>query len=104
MPRKSDEIIKSFIGQVGTMIDALHKTLEINLKAHVDDAIKKSEERICKDMATKDDIKKLENIMATKEDILRLEKKIDKTTELQHQLDILKERVKTLEENARIRN
>ncbi len=124
MPRKTDDIIKGFIGDIGTLIDARNKTLEINLKAHVDSTIKASEERIRKDMATKkdlmatkedlkkiedkmatkEDLKKIEDKMATKEDLKLLSYKIDKTMELQHQLDELKERVKTLEKNTRIHN
>lgn len=100
MPRKSDEIIKGFIGQIGTMIDARSRTLEINIKGHVDKAIKDSEARIRRDMATKDDIKN----MATKDDINRLEQKIDKTSELQRQLEELKERVKAVEEDIRVHN
>lgn len=112
MPRKSDEIIKGFIGDIGTMIDARNKTLEINLKSHVDMTVKASEERIRKDMATKDDLKNTEasirkdmatkedlKSLATKDDINRLEQKIDRTRELQNQLDELKERVKDIEEN-----
>lgn len=121
MPRKNDEILRGLIGDIGTMIDARNKTLEINIKGHVDKAIKDSEERIRKDMATKEDLRRteegirgdmatkedlrrLEERMATKDDINRLEQKIDKTTELQHQLDELKGRVKVIEENVRVHN
>lgn len=100
MPRKSDEILKGFIGEVGTLIDARLKTFEINLKAHVDQTVKQAEERIRKDMATKDDIKN----MATKDDINRLEKKIDKFSEVAYQVDELGKRVEDIEEKIGVHN
>ncbi|MBU4098804.1 hypothetical protein KJ980_04085, partial [Patescibacteria group bacterium] len=73
MPRKSDEILRGLIGDIGTMIDARNKTLEININANVDKAVRDSEKRIRKDMATKDDIKN----MATKDDIKNMATKDD---------------------------
>ncbi len=73
MTTKQDEW-KSLIDAVGKMIDARHKTLQTNLKGYIEFVVTTSEQRIRKDMATKDDIKD----MATKDDIKRLEAKIDK--------------------------
>ncbi len=118
MPRKSDEILRGLIGDIGTMIDARIKTLEININANVDKVVRDSEKRIRKDMATKDDIKNMatkddiKNMatkddiknMATKDDIKRLELKMDKTEELRQQLEELKRRVKIIEENSSFHN
>ncbi len=109
MPRKSDEILRGLIGDIGTMIDARIKTLEININANVDKVVRDSEKRIRKDMATKDDIKNMatkDDIknMATKDDIKRLELKMDKTEELRQQLEELKRRVKIIEENSSFHN
>ncbi|MEK7571752.1 MAG: hypothetical protein AAB553_05760 [Patescibacteria group bacterium] len=90
MVTKQDEW-KYLIATIGSMIDSRHKTLEINLKGYIDSAIKESEARIRRDMATKSDIKDMATKsdikdmatksdikdMATKSDIKRLEKKLD---------------------------
>lgn len=113
MPRKSDEIIKDFINQMGSLIDARLRTFEVNIKGYINDIVKESETRIRKDMATKDDIKnmatkddikRLEDKMATKDDLKLLEKKIDIMKDLQLQIDKLKEQVKALEERIQLRN
>lgn len=111
MPRQRDLDIKDFIEQVGVLFDARAKTWEINFKRHVDEAIKASEQRIRKDMATKDDIKDMVRQsdikdmvrqsdikdMATKQDIHRLEAKIDKTQDLQRLVDELRKRLDRVE-------
>jgi hypothetical protein len=108
MPRKNDEMIKGWMNQIGGMIDARHKTLEVILMGE----IRASEGRIRKDMATKDDIKNMatkDDIkdMATKSDIARLEKKLDETRDLRKQLDELKKRLDQVEmdlQRVRARN
>lgn len=67
--------------------------------------IKASEDSLRKDMATMED--SLRKEMATKQDIERLEVKIDKTTDLQKQVDKLTKRLDHLEsvlESVRSKN
>lgn len=91
---------KEMIGAIGEMMDARLKTFGLNLKSELKEEIreelrrelKATEDRIRKDMATKDDIKNMatkqdikdmatkQDIkdMATRQDIQRLEEKIEK--------------------------
>ena len=55
------------------MIDARFKTFATLIRGE----IKASEGRIRRDMATKDELKRLEDKMATKQDINKLEQKVD---------------------------
>lgn len=123
MPRTSDKDLKMIFEEIGTLFDARAKTLEININAHTDASIRASEERVkaelraelaskedIKDMATKSDLKKLEERMAgkkdikdmsTKSDIARLEKKFDETKDLRRQVEELKRRLDNVEAECR---
>lgn len=60
MTRQRDSDIKNIVKEVGLLFDARAKTLQIIINANMVAAINASEERIRKNMATKDDIKRLE--------------------------------------------
>ncbi len=66
------ELLKSFVKEVGELIDARIRTAEITIKA---------------------EIKEVKAAMATKEDIQRLEQKLDK------KIDDHEERIKKIEEH-----
>lgn len=60
------ELIKMLSASFGELIDARIRTAEITIKANTDAAIKAAEERIRKDMATKQDVARLEQKLDTK--------------------------------------
>jgi tRNA C32,U32 (ribose-2'-O)-methylase TrmJ len=141
MPKQSDINFKAFITEIGNLIDAKNKTQTVLINAYTDEAIKKSESRIKKELraelASKNDIKDMvrqsdikdmvrqsdikdmvrqsdikdmvrqsdikdmvtkKDIAELKEEIQKIHTKIDKTKELQKQLDHLKHRLDQMEE------
>jgi hypothetical protein len=73
MVREGDLDYKKFMKEIGKLIDARAKTQEVVLKAYMDSAIKTSEERLKKELASKEDIKD----MVRKSDIKDMVRKSD---------------------------
>lgn len=83
MALQSDEF-KELLTHIGSMMDARNKTLLSTMKRYVQFEIRASEKRIRKDMATRQDIARLEK------HIDRLEEKIEREdNQLQSRLTIL---------------
>ena len=81
MDMSPQELLKSFVQQVGTLIDARIKTAEITIKANTDASI----------TAAKDELKAE---LASKKDLERLEQKLDKSVQdHKERLEIIEEHI-----------
>jgi len=120
--KRDKEIIKDTIIEMLPLIDGRFKTQQVLINAELKatenrirtdmgtkDDLKNLEERLRADLASKEDLNQLEQRLradlASKEDLLRFELKINKTRELQNQIEELKTRItKVEEENAKTHN